>query len=817
MKLPRWKKILYSVILVLILIAFAYCCSSRGTSVPEQSAAPAAAATPLPSAVAVTPEPTAFISPDANKLVISELMVKNRATLQDCDGDFSDWFEIENISGDTVSLSGWAVSDGETKDAWRFPDLSLAPGEQLLVFASGKNRSDSELHTDFSLSIGETLSLYAPESYLTDSVLCEIDEADHSYARQSDGSFTDCVWPTPGYENSDTGYESFCASRTHDGPLIISEVMVYNNSYERQAKVGCFDWVEITNISDAPVELSDYYLSDTRKDYMLWRFPECSLSPGDTFTVFCSGDESLTAQYFTHTNFSLDAVSEQLYLTDGSKRCVTDYVWLHDIPYGCSYGRVPGENGFFYLYSPTPRAANSGDAFRQISSMPQSPTVAGVYNNIDSLSVELQGTGRIYYTTNGSLPTRDSAEYTEPISLSSTSVIRAICAEDGKAPSRALTLSFIINENHTLPVLSLATDDPALFNNTYWNARKYFELPANLSFFDTDGSFSQDCGVKMKGWTSLEMPKKSMGVTFRGVYGESLLNYDIFDGGVSEFRSLSIRSGQDYPIAIIRNELFQNLCLEASDNVPAQRSKYCILYVNGDYRGIYALKEDFTRQYYASQKDVSKDEVLMYRSPVDRSSAVYQEVFAYVYAHDMTQKENYDHICSVLDIDSLVDWFLLEGYCVNTDANGNMRYFRTEGGKWQIAYYDLDWSFGYPVNSFTNITNTSRVMQINDVLKPLLQNEEFKDKLLRRYAELVSTTLSNEHVLAKIDELQALLEPEVYRERDKWGSSVSAWHDRLNDMRSYITANDYENYTVDRLCSLLGVSEAKKQEYFGAR
>ena len=89
--------------------------------------------------------------------------------------------------------------------------------------------------------------------------------------------------------------------------------------------------------------------------------------------------------------------------------------------------------------------------------------------------------------------------------------------------------------------------------------------------------------MKMKGWTSLENPKKSMGVSFRGCYGDDMLDYDIFGSDVTEFSSLSIRAGQDYPLAIIRNELFQELCLEVGDNVPTQNSKYCILYINGNY------------------------------------------------------------------------------------------------------------------------------------------------------------------------------------------------------------------------------------------
>jgi hypothetical protein len=101
-------------------------------------------------------------------LVISEVMSDNGRTLADQDGDFSDWIEIHNASTtDTVSLEGWSLTDDpKDKALWKFPDVSIAPGEYLLVFASKKNRADptSELHTNFSLSAaGEYVGLCMPD------------------------------------------------------------------------------------------------------------------------------------------------------------------------------------------------------------------------------------------------------------------------------------------------------------------------------------------------------------------------------------------------------------------------------------------------------------------------------------------------------------------------------------------------------------------------------------------------------------------------------------------------------------------------------
>lgn len=803
------NKLLYVLFIVLLCVSLAACGKSQPA--PEATPVPTAAPTPQP-----TPEPTPYISPDADKIKISELMVKNDATLLDSDGEFSDWFELVNTSDSPVSLAGWRVSDGEDKSGWSFPDVTIDAGGYLLVFASSKESAGTELHASFSLSEDETLYLYAPENYLADSAPNVSTMADHSSVRCADGSFEDCIWPTPGYSNDAEGYELFCAAHAAASPLVINEVMVYNDSYNRQPDGEYYDWVELKNVSEEPIMLAEYYLSDDKDNPMLWQLPERYLDPGALLVVHCSGNSDLSTSDTVHSNFSLNSTSERLYLTSAAQQRVTDYVWLHDIFKDWTVGRMDGQSGFFYLSSPSPWSGNRGNAYRYISDQPVSLGEDGIYNDVTSVSVELEGSGRIFYTTDGSRPDESSAEYTEPITLDKTTVIRAINVQDGAAPSRAITLSYIINENHTLPVLSLSTDSPSTFSGIYYGKRKYYEIPANISYFEDGSSFNIDCGLKMKGWTSLENPKKSMGVSFRGCYGDDMLDYDIFGSDVTEFSSLSIRAGQDYPLAIIRNELFQELCLEMGDNVPTQNSKYCILYLNGSYYGIYCLKEDFSKQYYASHKGVNKSDVTMLKSPVALSSAVYQEVYQFCRDNDMSLDENYDHICSVLDIDNVVDWFLIEGYTANSDVNGNMRYFKlNDGGKWQIAFYDLDWTFNYASNCFTNITDSNREVQVSQLINRLLTNARFREQLLSRYSELVSTTLSNEHVLAKIDELQALLEPEVPRERDQWGSDVDGWHYRLDELRSFITNNDYANYSANKLCSLLGASAEQKMQYFG--
>ena len=389
----------------------------------------------------------------------------------------------------------------------------------------------------------------------------------------------------------------------------------------------------------------------------------------------------------------------------------------------------------------------------------------------------------------------------------------SLVMEEGGAPSRALTLSFFIGEEHTLPVLSLVTDSPRRFSETYNGAVKYRECAANLSLLAPEGGFSIDCGVELKGRTSLFNPKKSLGVSFRGCYGAETLRYDIFGKGPAEFTELSIRAGQDYISTVFRNELMQELCAEL-DTTVTQRSRYCVLYINGEYWGIYCLKDDITRQFYANLTGTAKEDVTMLPSPVAQNTAVYTEALGLWRDTSLTRREAYERFCEAMDMDGFIDWVLLEGYCANVDIKSNLRYFRTGDGPWQIAFYDLDWAFQTRSNCFFNLIGPEQNAQIAPTIRWLFGIDDFKERLLPRYAEMTETTLSDEHVTEKIDEFRALLAPEIARERAHWGGSEEGWNEQVDALRANI-ADDYAAHTVRNLCDALGVGEEERMEYFG--
>ena len=99
--------------------------------------------------------------------LITEFMADNDTTLDDEDGEYSDWIEVHNPDATPVDLTGWCLTDNAANlGKWPFPAVTLQPGGFLVVFASGKDRRvpGSELHTNFQLSSGgEYLALVEPD------------------------------------------------------------------------------------------------------------------------------------------------------------------------------------------------------------------------------------------------------------------------------------------------------------------------------------------------------------------------------------------------------------------------------------------------------------------------------------------------------------------------------------------------------------------------------------------------------------------------------------------------------------------------------
>ena len=748
---------------------------------------------------------------------ITELMPANKSSLLDADGNFSDWIELCNVSGEACDLDGFYLSD-DSDDLlkWRFPSVSLAPGERMIVFCSDKDRTDGELHTNFSISsAGETLYLTSPAGLPLWSFTYQSATDDQSIVIV-DGLQSLSYTATPGYDNSPEGYEQFLSASDAHGALVINEAVLYNLDYYEQ-HYEFYDWVELKNCSDEPVNLADYYLTDSLNDPCQFPLPEKTLQPGEFYIVFCSGDVSLSTSHCTHAPFAISAEGEALYLfsSDGS---LSDRMFIHDTPYGGSYGRLSDGSGFYYFDRPSPEKENR-EGYRSIAALPETDVPQGVYNDIVELEVELLGEGQIYYTLDGSVPDLESQLYTEPLVLDQTTIIRAISVVDGKVDSDCASFSYFINEGHSLPVVSLVCEPDDMFSagqgGIYANPAVDKEVDASVAFFGEEGEFASDCAVTLHGASSRKMwQKKSFKLIFRSRYGGDL-NYDVFQTGeITSFHSILLRGGGISSMHIVRDELGSEVADAVCDSALALDTRYCVLYINGEYFGVYALREAYSEKYVADHTGSNEENVTIARAPV-KFGELY-ELFEYIIDHDMTDPECYAYASDRLDMASLANWMALEAYFNNFDIAGNIRYIKGDvpESKWRLALFDLDISMTSVYAGWEQVFQPG--YQIGQVTNSLRKSPQFRQTVLECASTLYHNGLTDSYMLSVYDDIIAQIDPEMERDCLRWRNSLDLWNWNVQVQRSRFCP-ERTSWWLKSLSDEFDFSEEEMQTYFGSQ
>ena len=152
----------------------------------------------------------------SSSFVLNEVQASS-LTLRDEDGTYQDWIEIHNRDSVAGSLRGWFLTDNANLPAqWRFPDVSIPAGGYLIVFASGKDRTNAtgRLHANFGLrNEGEYVALLDPQTNVVSTFTYPAwpSTGTNSYGRDRTdlnllGFFT---LPTPGAANQAGGPGNF--------------------------------------------------------------------------------------------------------------------------------------------------------------------------------------------------------------------------------------------------------------------------------------------------------------------------------------------------------------------------------------------------------------------------------------------------------------------------------------------------------------------------------------------------------------------------------------------------------------------------------
>jgi hypothetical protein len=721
------------------------------------------------------------------QVVINEILASNSTGIVDEDGDPEPWIELYNKGDEAVELAGFGLSDDDERPwRWIFPDTTIAPGEYLLVFASGKDRAKPgrAMHAGFRVSrFGEPVSLTDINGRVLDRVPPVELPVDVSYGRLPDGADNWVFFdrPTPGYSNTSDGYDEIL-----DPPVFSREGGFYTYDFDLYLDAGASGSGFFSGVDG---------------------------SPGSSAASEAGSGLGTTASTMSvHIRYTLDGSEPDSSspLADGPIR-ITD--------------RTPEPNGISAIpTSPPEIPLILGYKWHH----PQGQVFKGTV--VRARAFREGGKPSPVATHTYFVDSRGGTRYHLPVVSLSTDSLHLFDHETG---------IYIPGIHFDLggPEDDPKKDEPHLFGN-YVQRGIEWERPASMEFFDEQGErvFAQDIGIRIHGGRSRSLPLKSLRLYARSDYGESRFNYPFFpDLPYRDYNRLILRnSGQDFfgRSTMFRDGFMQTLVRDL--NMDTQEYRATVVFINGEFWGIMNIRERYDEDYLARTWGVDPDNVDLLQNnmePKAGDSLHYSAMMDFIEENDPASREVYDQIRTMMDIDNYLDYIIAQMIIRNVDWPGNnIEYWRLRtdwnpdappghDGRWRWMVVDMDAGFGllnpWRVASFDmvrHMTNDKYDGFSNDpwstvLIRRLLRNDEFRNEFIRRSADYLNTIFLPGHVIAMIDRFEESLEPVIEEHILRWGQieSKSRWHFNVERMRDF--AKRRPGYVREHLMDFFGLEE----------
>jgi hypothetical protein len=588
------------------------------------------------------------------------------------------------------------------------------------------------------------------------------------------------------------------------------------------------DWIELYNAGITAVNIGGYFLSDDTAAPARWAIPAGTMIPaGGYLLVWASGRNVLAIGNF-HTNFRLTQTGPEpdwIVLSDPSG-AILEQIPLEITQEGHSRGRFNDGDEIWGIFTgPTPEASNSTSiAYARYSEKPMVSDTGGFYSGEFSVTITTnEPDAEIRYTLDGTEPTLSSAIYDGPVSILFTRVLKArtFSNDETVLPGLIEFNTYFLNEEHYLPILSVAGNDLLELLNGDAELRP----KGSIEFFDKSkirttkayGEFNEH------GQDSWVHPQRSIDYITRDECGYNFALQEKFFSlsDRDEFQRVILRaSGDDnYPgidtSAHLRDDFVQTLSQKAGQHLDWRKSERIVLFANGTYWGIYAIREkvhdhDYTRYYY-DQGKYDLQFIMLWgwtwaEYGGDQALDDWYTLHDFIMSHNMSDPENYQTVIDQYDATSLVDYVIINSYVVCSDwLNWNVGWWRglnPEGShrKWAYILWDEDATFGHYVN-YTGIPAQSPYVSpcYQDdlsgwqdpenhvaVLNKLRENAEFEQYYISRYIDLLNTCFTDEYMLPMLDSMAQIIAPEMPQHAERWGGSPEQWQSNIQRVRDFI-------------------------------
>ena len=339
---------------------------------------------------------------------------------------------------------------------------------------------------------------------------------------------------------------------------------------------------------------------------------------------------------------------------------------------------------------------------------------------------------------------------------------------------------------------------------------KESERPASIEFFPVDEEkegFNANVGIRISGGVSRAFIQKSLRVFFREKYGQKNIKYEVISenkrsdgkGNVNKYKSFIIRNGgNDYEYAKIRDLVLQDLI--TNRGLETQQGEIVVLFLEGEYWGVYTLIENYDEHYIANNYDIDDENVVIIKNSKmeagdENDNQIFETETGYVRNEDMSNPSKYEQACKYLDVENFMWYAAFNIYIGNRDSvfkasNWAMWHVRNPvenvyraDGKWRGLSFDNDMSAGLfgDENEYNNILLTEAFDETTTMYKcigsrflnSLLKNSNFKNMFINAICDIRNIDFEINRVYDYIDKYIFFLEPLMKDNFIRFGRNIN--------------------------------------------
>ena len=484
----------------------------------------------------------------------------------------------------------------------------------------------------------------------------------------------------------------------------------------------------------------------------------------------------------------------------------------------------------------------------------------------------------IRYTTDGNQPTAQSPLYEEalvldehlfsnadiytiincpiqdfylPDSVQHCIVIRAaVFDENDSCISGVRTNSYFIRalgcDTHGLPAVSICADSLDLFDyetgifvpgihhdpldpdwtGNYYQEGREWERLMNVEFYEQDNTgINQQAGLRTHGGNGRRLQQKCVKMYAREEYGKKRFKHKFFETiPLNNFKHLVLK-----PFAASWNQSGVNdhICNQIASqlNIEALASRPVVLYLNGEYWGIYYIHERPDERYLEDHFGVDIDNVNIingWNPNADHGSVQnFRALFRWMETADLADADNYAFVSTKIDLDNFIDYQMFELFIENNDwpAN-NMRCWQEDDGKWRWIFFDGDACLCWMTfNAFDNAVYDGDNLWPSNwratlFFRKLMENDDFKLQFNTRFHELLGTTFSYEVTKPIFDDIKETIIDEVPFQSDRFGfpMSLDSWDEDMRNVNWFLH-HRCEMIQEPLEMLLVGLTEAQQSQF----